>query len=136
MRATFWGVRGSFPVAHPKVTRVGGNTSCVALESEGEPLLVLDAGTGIRNLGRKLKDGSPFADGAGEGAILFSHTHWDHIQGFMYFEPLFRAGNKFTVVARADHDEKLRQVFQGLADRPYFPYSLDALKAQVTWKPV
>jgi phosphoribosyl 1,2-cyclic phosphodiesterase len=136
MRVTFWGVRGSFPVAHPKVTRVGGNTSCVAVEAEGQPLLVFDAGTGIRNLGRLLKKGSPFADGAGTGTICFSHTHWDHIQGFMYFEPFFRKGNKFTVVARADHDLQLKNVFQGLADRRYFPYSLDALKAEVAWKPV
>jgi phosphoribosyl 1,2-cyclic phosphodiesterase len=136
MRVTFWGVRGSFPVAHPKVTRVGGNTSCIALEAEGEPLVILDAGTGIRNLGKKLKRGSPFADGAGKGAILFSHTHWDHIQGFMFFEPFFRDGNDFTVVARAEHDLQLQRVFQGQADRQYFPYQLESLKAKMTWKAV
>jgi phosphoribosyl 1,2-cyclic phosphodiesterase len=135
MRVTFWGVRGSFPVAHPKVTRIGGNTSCVALRAEGAPLLVIDAGTGFRHLGAELRD-TEFGKGKGEGAVLFSHTHWDHIQGFMYFEPFFREGNKFTVVARAEHDEKLRAIFAGQTETPYFSYGLDSMRAQLTWKPV
>ncbi|MBI3723142.1 MBL fold metallo-hydrolase [bacterium] len=135
MRVTFWGVRGSFPVAHPKVTRIGGNTSCVALRAEGAPLLVIDAGTGFRHLGRQLRE-SEFAKGKGEGALLLSHTHWDHIQGFMYFEPFFKEGNKFTVVARGDHDRKLKQIFQAQTESPYFSYGLDSFKAELTWKPV
>src|SRR5437660_7961880 len=135
MRVTFWGVRGSFPVAHPKVTRIGGNTSCVALQAEGAPLLVIDAGTGFRHLGATLRD-SEFAKGKGEGAVLFSHTHWDHIQGFMYFEPFFKEGNKFTIVARSEHDEKLRSIFAGQTETPYFSYGLEAMKAQLDWKSV
>jgi ribonuclease BN (tRNA processing enzyme) len=135
MRVTFWGVRGSFPVAHPRVNRIGGNTSCVALQAEGAPLLVIDAGTGFRHLGRKLRD-SEFAAGKGEAAVLFSHTHWDHIQGFMYFEPFFTPGNKFTVVARAEHDKRLRAIFAEPSESPYFSYGLDTLKANLTWKAV
>ncbi len=135
MRVTFYGVRGSFPVAHPKVTKVGGNTSCVAVRAPGAPTLVFDAGTGTRQLGRDLM-AAEFGDGQGEGAFLFSHTHWDHIQGFMYFEPFFRAGNRFTVCARGSHDRRLRQVFAGQADRSYFSFGLDAFKAQVDWRAV
>lgn len=135
MQVTFWGVRGSFPVAHPKVTRIGGNTSCVALRAPGAPLLVVDAGTGLRHLGRKLRD-TEFENSKGEGALLFSHTHWDHIQGFMYFEPFFKEGNKFTVVARAEHDVRLRSIFSEPSETPYFSYGLDSLKAKLDWKAV
>jgi phosphoribosyl 1,2-cyclic phosphodiesterase len=135
LRVTFYGVRGSFPVAHPKVTRVGGNTSCVAVRSPGAPTLIIDAGTGTRRCGADLMK-AEFGDGAGEGAFLFSHTHWDHIQGFMFFEPFFRAGNKFTVCARGSHDRRLRQVFAGQVQSPYFSYGLDAFKATVDWRAV
>lgn len=134
MRVTFYGVRGSFPVAHPKVAKVGGNTSCVAIRAPNAPTLMIDAGTGLRRLGRELME-EGFGDGVGQGAFLFSHTHWDHIQGFMYFEPFYREGNDFQIVARASHDARLQGVFAGQADDSrYFGYGLDAFKAGVQWK--
>lgn len=135
MRVTFYGVRGSFPVAHPKVAKVGGNTSCVAIRAEGAPTVVIDAGTGMRQLGHDLM-GEACGDGAGEGLLLFSHTHWDHIMGFMFFEPFFRAGNRFTVCARASHESRLQEIFAGQQQQPYFGYGLDSLKAELSWKPV
>jgi phosphoribosyl 1,2-cyclic phosphodiesterase len=135
VRVSFYGVRGSFPVAHPKVTRVGGNTSCVAVRARGAPTIIIDAGTGTRRAGQELMR-EEFGDGVGEGAFLFSHTHWDHIQGFMFFEPFFRAGNKFTICARGSHDKRLREVFAGQADAPYFSYGLEAFKADLTWRAV
>lgn len=135
MRVTFYGVRGSFPVAHPKVTQVGGNTSCVAVQAPGAPTIIIDAGTGTRAAGRDLMR-QEFGDGVGEGAFLFSHTHWDHIQGFMFFEPFFREGNRFTVCARGSHDKRLRQVFAGQADSPYFSYGLESFKASVDWRAI
>ena len=115
VRVTFYGVRGSFPVAHPKVAKVGGNTSCVAIRAEGAPTIVVDAGTGLRQLGTELMS-EGFENGGKQGAFLFSHTHWDHIQGFMYFAPFYREGNDFTVVSRAQHDTRLQEVFAGQAE--------------------
>lgn len=135
MRITFYGVRGSFPVSHPLVSKVGGNTSCVALEAEGAPTLIFDGGTGLRRCGRDLMNRG-FGDGAGEACFFFSHTHWDHIQGFMYFEPFYRAGNKVQVVARGSHDKRLQQVFAGQVESDYFSYGLGGLKADLTWKGV
>lgn len=135
MRVTFHGVRGSFPVSHPKVSKVGGNTSCVSLTAPGAPTLIFDGGTGLRSCGRQLmKEG--FGDGVGEACFLFSHTHWDHIQGFMYFEPFYREGNKVQVVARGSHDKRLQQVFAGQVESDYFSYGLGGLKADLTWKGV
>ena len=78
----FWGVRGSIPSPGPGTVYYGGNTSCVEVRADGE-LIILDAGTGIRNLGQSLKDefdGRPM-----RMTLLVTHTHWDHIQGFPFF---------------------------------------------------
>ena len=76
----FWGVRGSVPSPGPATATVGGNTSCVELRA-GDETIVFDAGTGLRGLGEKmLASGRPV-----EASILFSHVHWDHIQGFPFF---------------------------------------------------
>ncbi len=135
MRVTFYGVRGSFPVAHPNVARVGGNTSCIAIRAPGAPTLIIDAGTGVRRCGREMMN-EGYGDGDHEGFLLFSHTHWDHIQGFMFFEPFYRETNRFTVVARGSHDQRLQSVFAGQADRAYFGYGLNSLKADLTWKAI
>src|SRR5947209_20120168 len=81
VRIKIWGARGSIPAPGPETTRYGGNTSCVELTlSDGRPL-VLDAGTGIRNLGLAM-DGF-----SGPLTILLTHLHLDHIQGLMFFNP-------------------------------------------------
>ena len=86
MRVHLCGVRGSTPSPGAQFARVGGHTSCVAIAHDGDdhPRLVLDAGTGLRNVTTLLGD-APF-----EGAILLSHLHWDHTQGL----PFFAAGDR------------------------------------------
>src|SRR5205823_4903348 len=96
MELTFWGVRGSIPAPGPGTVRYGGNTSCVSLRTSEGKLIVLDCGTGARNLGMSLLDG-PFGRGKGQASILLSHAHWDHIQGFPFFVPLYIAGNTFSI---------------------------------------
>src|SRR5262245_47358293 len=100
MQVTFWGVRGSVPAPGPETNRYGGNTSCVELRTEAGALIVLDAGTGAIPLGRTLLSG-PFGEGKGEAAIFLSHAHWDHIQGFNFFAPVFVPGNKLAVFGPA-----------------------------------
>jgi phosphoribosyl 1,2-cyclic phosphodiesterase len=84
MTLQFWGVRGSIPTPGPTTVRYGGNTACVSVDLGHGTLLVLDAGTGIRTLGEVLaaKDTDIF--------VLLSHAHWDHIQGFPFFAPLYQ----------------------------------------------
>lgn len=80
----FWGVRGSIPSPGPQTVRYGGNTSCVEMLIGGQRL-IFDGGTGIRQLGLSLMDQMPL-----EAAIFFSHSHWDHIQGFPFLpQPLY-----------------------------------------------
>src|SRR5687768_2639872 len=88
----FWGVRGSVPAPGPHTADVGGNTSCVELRF-GDQIIVLDAGTGLRGLGERLvAAGRPVSL-----SMLFSHVHWDHIQGFPFFPALFRSSTELSL---------------------------------------
>ena len=87
MKVRFWGVRGSIPVPGRTTNRYGGNTSCVEVRPRNADPIIIDAGTGIRRLGKALMDES-FGDGKGSASILISHTHWDHVQGLPFFSPL------------------------------------------------
>ena len=124
MEVTFWGVRGSIPAPGPGTVRYGGNTSCVSVRTTDGTLLVLDCGTGARNLGLALlADDSPyhFAAGRGEAAILLSHAHWDHIQGFPFFGPLYVAGNTIRIYGPAESSALLEGILEGQMAPQYFP---------------
>src|SRR5206468_2764421 len=85
MKVRFWGVRGSYPVPGPDTNRYGGNTSCVAVRAGDDgPFIIIDAGTGIRKLGKEMMQ-TEFGAGTGQAHLLVSHTHWDHIQGLPFF---------------------------------------------------
>ena len=124
MEVTFWGVRGSIPAPGPGTVRYGGNTSCVAVRTSAGAMLVLDCGTGARNLGLAMMvDEGPgtFAAGGAEAAILLSHTHWDHIQGFPFFGPLYVAGNVFHIYGAAENSARLEGILEGQMAPQYFP---------------
>ncbi len=120
MEITFWGVRGSIPAPGPSTVRYGGNTACVSLRGSGGGLIVLDCGTGARNLGMALMEGA-FGQGRGEASILLSHAHWDHIQGFPFFVPLYQPGNKFHIYGGAKSSGMLEGILEGQMAPQYFP---------------
>jgi phosphoribosyl 1,2-cyclic phosphodiesterase len=120
MEVTFWGVRGSIPAPGPATVRYGGNTSCVSLRPKNGGLIVLDCGTGARNLGMALMEGA-FGQGRGEASILLSHAHWDHIQGFPFFVPLYHPGNRFHIFGGAQSSAMLEGILEGQMAPQYFP---------------
>ena len=103
----------------------GGNTTCVELRSKNNDIIIIDAGTGIRALGRKLLE-EDFQEGKGECHILFTHTHWDHIQGFPFFEPLYIAGNKIHI--HGIHS-KIENRLRYQHNPKFFPVNFDMIPA-------
>ncbi|MSP59320.1 MAG: MBL fold metallo-hydrolase [Myxococcales bacterium] len=131
MEATFYGVRGSIPAPGPETNRYGGNTSCVAVRTKGGALVILDMGTGAVQLGRKLM-GAEFGQGKGTAAILISHAHWDHIQGFPFFPPIFVPGNRFTIYGPSRSSTMLENILEGQMNPHFSPlYTMKNLGATI-----
>jgi phosphoribosyl 1,2-cyclic phosphodiesterase len=133
MRVRFFGVRGSLPVPGRRTERYGGNTSCVEVVTDAGTRIVIDAGTGIRKLGKELMPAEREAGGK-ETHILVSHTHWDHIQGLPFFAPLYHAGSRLVVHAQQRNGGPLRSVLHSQSEAPYFPVAPHQVKAEVVFR--
>ncbi|HOO55998.1 MAG TPA: MBL fold metallo-hydrolase [bacterium] len=129
MYVKFWGVRGSIPTPGPKTVRVGGNTACVEIQPGGGQLFIIDAGTGIRELGLNMMGRGNI--GKVNAHIFMTHTHWDHIHGFPFFVPAFIPGNKFVIHGPVHHNESLQQIISGQMEYSYFPVPLDHMAASI-----
>jgi len=124
---TFWGTRGTIPSPGAHTARYGGNTACVEVRDGHGHLVILDAGTGIRALGKHLA-GHSTPDGV-RAHIVLSHAHWDHIQGLPYFAPFFKQGNAITVWGPKQGDVGMEEILRQLMQPVVFPVPLDALAA-------
>ena len=124
-RIKFWGVRGS--IACPSMSYVvyGGNTSCVEVEVDGATI-ILDAGTGLRGLGKKV-----LAKNIRRSSMLLTHTHWDHISGFPFFAPVFMPDREFSVYSGHLNGMSVRDVLAEQMRGPMFPVPLEALQAKL-----
>src|SRR5256886_8354834 len=132
---TFWGTRGSIPTPGAHTARYGGNTPCVAVEGSGGgkgtgggQLVILDAGTGIRALGRGLGERQ---NGAVQAEILLSHAHLDHIQGLPHFKPFFAPGNAVRIWGSRQGTTSLEAILRQQMDPAVFPVPLGALSAKL-----
>lgn len=121
MIITFYGVRGSTPAPGPLAVKYGGNTSCVHIELETGHDLILDAGTGIRSLGHKpAKKSTP-------ASILLSHGHWDHIQGYPFFDPIYQPDRDIHVYISVQSGRKLLSTLFSQMDGTHFPVRAEDL---------
>ena len=124
MKITFYGVRGSIPSPGPDTCRYGGNTSCVHIETASGQDLILDSGTGIRNLGKRLIEKNSTIN------ILLSHGHWDHIQGYPFFMPIYQPDRQIRVyTSTADGHGQICSLFDQI-DGANFPVKATELPSQ------
>jgi CheY-like chemotaxis protein len=128
MQIRFWGTRGSLAKPGPTTLRYGGNTSCVAALAADGTRLILDCGTGAHGLGLALlaSDERPLS-----GHILITHTHWDHIQGLPFFQPLFDPGNEWDIYAPTGLGQHLEETLAGQMHYTYFPVTLAEIGATI-----
>src|SRR4051794_32165429 len=125
----FWGTRGSVASAGQSMVRYGGNTSCVQIEPSDGTQILLDIGTGARALGGFLL-GNKHADPL-KVNILITHSHWDHIQGFPFFGPVYLPGTEISVYGPAGLDLGLEGALSGQMQHTYFPVHLSALGSRL-----
>ena len=128
MRVQFWGTRGSLAKPGPTTLRYGGNTACVEVRTADGTLIVLDCGTGAHGLGLAL---AASAKQPVRGHLLITHTHWDHIQGFPFFAPLFIRDNEWDIYAPGGLGQQLEATLAGQMEYTYFPITLSQCGATI-----
>jgi phosphoribosyl 1,2-cyclic phosphodiesterase len=130
MKVKFYGVRGSLPVCGREFERYGGNTTCIRIYRENaHRIAIIDAGTGIRNLGKEIIN-----NGITQNIIniFFSHFHWDHIQGLPFFAPAYNGNQRIGILAmgRREKIKDLKEIFSMQMQKEYFPIGLETMGAQ------
>lgn len=131
MLARIWGCRGSMASPGPRTVRYGGNTSCVEVLGEDGTVLVLDAGTGIRELGSKL-----VRDGVRKVHLLLTHLHMDHIEGLGFFAPLWRRDVEVSVWGPPSPTMSLVERLGRYLSPPLFPMQLSQIPSQAMFSDV
>ncbi len=134
IRIRFWGVRGSIPCPGPATVRYGGNTACLELRfGEEGRLLIVDAGSGIRELGNFLMK-NDLPKGPIRTKIFLTHTHWDHIMGFPFFTPIYVPGSELEIYGPVTYEEDtLDKVVGGQLRYRYFPVRQSELAAKISY---
>ena len=127
---TFYGVRGSTPCHCSSMSRYGGNTACVVIESGHADPIVLDAGTGLRFYGLD-RGPDPFT-----GTVLVTHLHWDHVQGLPFFSPLLDPESSTTIYGPPEPDISFGEAIAGFVKPPYFPVSIEQLPSSMSIKSI
>lgn len=132
MKVRFWGVRGSLPTPGPDTQRYGGNTTCLEIVRDDGPIIVIDAGTGIRAMADNLMASKkpPF-----DIKMLITHTHWDHIHGFPFFTPIYTPGSSIDVygIGPLREGKTFEQVMRDQMTYSYFPVENTMLDNVVTY---
>ncbi len=123
-----WGTRGSIPSPGSHTVRYGGNTTCVEV-CDGDTRLIFDAGSGIRPLGQNV-----FESGPNRIHIFLTHFHWDHIQGFPFFQPLYDAEDTIHVVGPKQKDIDVQNLFAGQMGPIYFPVPFSVVAATMNFE--
>jgi len=128
MHIKCWGSRGSIPVSGPEYLKYGGDTTCIEIRTASNDLIIVDAGTGIRRLGNQV-----VAENRTTYHFLFTHSHWDHLMGFPFFEPLYRSQSIIQIHRCPFPGQFIEQIVNKLMAPPHFPVRYSDLKARINY---
>ena len=124
-----WGARGSIPVSGKEYNKYGGDTTCMEIRAQSGDVIIVDAGTGIRRLGKQLID-----DGFERYNFIFTHAHWDHLMGFPFFKPLYRRGTKLRVYRCPYAGTYAEKMITRILTPPNFPVKYSDLSAEIVFE--
>ena len=133
MSVRFWGTRGSIPTPGKQTEKFGGNTTCVEIRYD-DTILVIDAGSGIRELSLAWLE--EFGQSPVHATLLFTHYHWDHLQGFPFFTSAYLPNNSFDIFGNTPEGIGLEDILSGQMQGAYFPVPLAAMQARMSFHPV
>ena len=128
MRVTIWGCRGSLPTPGHDTVRYGGNTSCLEVELTNGSVFVLDAGTGIRELGEKLE-----RQNVRHIQLLLTHLHLDHVEGLRFFGPMWDEQVEIDIWGPPSPLVSLRDRIARAFSPPLFPIEIADVPARVNF---
>jgi phosphoribosyl 1,2-cyclic phosphodiesterase len=126
MKIRIWGCRGSLPTPGEHTVKYGGNTTCVEVRFDDGTLIILDAGSGIRVLGRTLLEEPALT----EIHLFLTHAHWDHLMGFPFFKPAYSDRYAIHVHGGPQPKQSLRRYLMQQMEAPYFPVPFTAMRAR------
>ena len=126
IEAVCWGTRGSIASPGPATAKYGGNTPCMEVRLDDGRCFIFDAGTGIRPLGSSMMENG----GSPDAIIFLTHFHWDHIQGFPFFLPLYNPAASLRIIGPKQLDVDVQTLFAGQMGPIYFPIPFEALAAK------
>ncbi len=131
MYIRFYGTRGSIPVSGRDTIKYGGNTTCVYIETKTGESVIIDAGSGIRELGLYLLQNKKH-----DLHLIFTHYHWDHIQGFPFFAPAYSKNTKMAIYG-PENEVEAKKALSYQMHIPFFPtIKLTDLPAKFTFKKI
>lgn len=125
MKIKFWGTRGSLPVSGKSFIKYGGNTTCITITDKNGDMIIVDSGTGIRNLGKEFKN-----KGIHKIHIIFTHQHWDHVMGFPFFTPIYDERNEIIITGCSYTTDDVRAIVSKIMQPPGFPVKFEEIDAK------
>ncbi len=126
MKIRIWGCRGSITTPGLTTVRYGGNTTCVEIRTKTGQVIIIDAGSGARNLGRALSQEKDVS----QIRFFFTHSHWDHLVGFPFFRPAYLDSFSITFCSGSHAQDSIRKYLTHQMEAPYFPVDFNLLRAK------
>ncbi|MBN1364827.1 MAG: MBL fold metallo-hydrolase [Syntrophaceae bacterium] len=124
-----WGSRGSIPVSGKKYLRYGGNTTCLEIRTKDDKILIVDAGSGIREAGNSLT-----MEAYRDFTILLTHAHWDHIMGFPFFKPIYSFRTNLDILGCPFGKTAINEILPRIMATPNFPIKFEYIRAKISYE--